>query len=326
MAYRIMTTASAVPHKIVTNDDLAKILETSNDWIESRTGIIERHIAVDENTSDLCYRVAEKLLAQANVAPEQIKAIIVATMTPDYYTPATAAIVQGKLGATHAFAFDISAACSGFTYALSVARGYIQLPTDYVLVIGGEVTSKVLDWSDRSSAVLFGDGAAGVLLQGTPEEADGWYGEQLLTIGRQSEQLTSGYTPATQANFGQVGQTHIQSTFFQMAGQAIYQFSTRQVPRAIEAAVLAAGLSLDQVDHFLVHQANARLITKMASQLNQPLTKFPMNLQHYGNTSAASIPLLLAEQVASGKIKRGDCCVLCGFGGGLTIGIQIIQY
>ena len=326
MAFKIIETASALPANIVTNDDLTAIMETSNEWIESRTGILERRISETENTSDLCLRVAQTLLDKSGIAVSQINAIIVATMTPDYYTPSTAAIVQGRLGADQAFAFDISAACSGFTYALSAARGYVQTPDDYVLVIGGEVISKMLDWSDRSTAVLFGDGAAGVLLQGTTSDQESWVSEKLITIGTESDQLVSGYAPVKRPNFGQVGQTQVGIDFFKMTGKAIYQFSTRRVPKAIEAAVLEAGLTLDQIDHFLVHQANSRLITKMASMLDQPLTKFPMNLQHYGNTSAASIPLLLAEQVETNHVKRGDVCVLCGFGGGLTIGIQIIRY
>lgn len=325
MAFKMIATAQQVPQKIVTNDDLAKRLETSNEWIESRTGIKERRIAQTENTSDLCTQVARQLLNQQQLAASQVKAIIVATMTPDYYTPATAAIVQGNIEAVNAFAFDISAACSGFTYALSVAKGYLQSEDDYVMVIGGEVISKVLDWSDRSSAVLFGDGAAGVLLQGT-QAADAWLGERLVTLGQQNDQLTSGQLVTGQTNWQAPTQTHLAIDFFQMSGRSIYNFATRTVPVELEQAVLAAGYSLDQVDHFLIHQANARLITQLAKRLKQPLSKFPMNLQHYGNTSAASIPLLLDEEVQQGRIKTGDLCVLCGFGGGLTIGIQIIRY
>lgn len=325
MAFKIIATAHQVPTQIVTNDDLTQNLATSDEWIKSRTGIETRHIVETENTSDLCTQVAQQLLAQQNLAATKLKAIIVATMTPDYYTPATAAIVQGQLGATNAFAFDISAACSGFMYALSVARGYLQTEQDYVLVIGGEVISKVLDWSDRSTAVLFGDGAAGVLLQGTTE-SDCWQGERLVTLGQQSDQLTSGYLKSVPNQWQLPGSQKLTLDTFKMAGRSIYDFSTRTVPTEIEIAVLAAGLTLDQIDYFLVHQANARLIKQLAKRLSQPLSKFPMNLQHYGNTSAASIPLLFDEEIQQGRLQRGDLCLLCGFGGGLTIGIQIIRY
>ncbi|GBG94580.1 3-oxoacyl-ACP synthase 3 [Ligilactobacillus salitolerans] len=321
---RIVETASYVPDKVVTNDDLSKIMDTSDEWITARTGIKERRISLGENTSDLCTKAALKLLKQSGWSAESLDMIIVATMSPDSYTPATAAIVQGNIGASHAFCFDISAACSGFVYGMQTAAQFLKQDWPLkILLLGGEVLSKVIDWSDRGTAVLFGDGAAGVLLDNQYSADSGLLASVLETYGDQHTKLTAGQTKPL-LEFPPQRATQISP--FEMDGQAVYKFATHAVPKTILAALKQAELSLEDVDHFVLHQANARIIKAIAKRLHQPLEKFPINIQKYGNTSAASEPLLLDELVASQQIKRGDIIVLSGFGGGLTVGTQIIKY
>lgn len=312
---KITATASYVPDKIVTNDDLSHLMDTSDEWIYSRTGIKERRISVGENTSDLCGKVAVKLLDEANVKPEELDFILVATITPDFNTPAVACQVQGMIGATNAFAFDISAACAGFVYALSMAEKLIRTGSKKGLVIGGEVLSKVLDWKDRSSAVLFGDGAAGVLIEASTKQhiikeslkADGTRGMSLTSGFRSNQNPFSTNAPAYHA-------------CMQMVGREIFDFATRDVVSSI-----AEIIENEEVDYYLLHQANARILDKVARKLKQPRTQFLQNMQHYGNTSAASIPLLLDEEVKKGTLTlgSGQHVVFSGFGGGLTWGTML---
>lgn len=312
---KITATASYVPDKIVTNDDLSHLMDTSDEWIYSRTGIKERRISVGENTSDLCGKVAVKLLDEANVNPEELDFILVATITPDFNTPAVACQVQGMIGATNAFAFDISAACAGFVYALSMAEKLIRTGSKKGLVIGGEVLSKVLDWKDRSSAVLFGDGAAGVLIEASTKQhiikeslkADGTRGMSLTSGFRSNQNPFSTNAPAYHA-------------CMQMVGREIFDFATRDVVSSI-----AEIIENEEVDYYLLHQANARILDKVARKLKQPRAQFLQNMQHYGNTSAASIPLLLDEEVKKGTLTlgSGQHVVFSGFGGGLTWGTML---
>ncbi|WP_313538978.1 beta-ketoacyl-ACP synthase III [Enterococcus sp.] len=312
---KITATASYVPDKIVTNDDLSHLMDTSDEWIYSRTGIKERRISVGENTSDLCGKVAVKLLDEANVNPEELDFILVATITPDFNTPAVACQVQGMIGATNAFAFDISAACAGFVYALSMAEKLIRTGSKKGLVIGGEVLSKVLDWEDRSSAVLFGDGAAGVLIEASTKQhiikeslkADGTRGMSLTSGFRSNQNPFSTNAPAYHA-------------CMQMVGREIFDFATRDVVSSI-----AEIIENEEVDYYLLHQANARILDKVARKLKQPRAQFLQNMQHYGNTSAASIPLLLDEEVKKGTLTlgSGQHVVFSGFGGGLTWGTML---
>ncbi|MDN2452860.1 beta-ketoacyl-ACP synthase III [Lactobacillus sp. UCMA15818] len=320
---RINEVASYVPSKIVTNDDLGKIMDTSDEWISSRTGIRQRHISLNENTAEICSKVAIKLLQGSSWSPESIDLIIVATMSPDSYTPATAALVQGKVGAVNAVAFDVSAACSGFVYGLAVAEGFLlQEDIKRVMLIGGEVLSKVINWSDRTSAVLFGDGAAGILLEKSASDS-GILAKDLKTYGELGDKLEAGKTNAI-AEFPRMGKHEISA--FSMSGRDVYKFATHKVPLSIQNAAAKAGIELEQIDWFVMHQANSRIVTQIAKKLQQPIEKFPMNIAEYGNTSAASVPLLLDELVQKGKIKRGQIVALSGFGGGLTVGTQIIKY
>lgn len=312
---RITATASYAPEKIVTNDDLAMIMETSDEWIFSRTGIKERRIATDENTSDLCVKVAQQLLEDAKLPADQLDFILVATITPDFLTPSTACLVQGKIGAKNAFAFDLTAACSGFVYALSMGDKLIRTGSRRGIVIGAEVFSKVLDWQDRGTAVLFGDAAAGVLLtdEGTKPLITK---EALKADGSRGLSLTSGYIPNN--NPYRQPEDHFKSEI-QMDGRAIFDFATRDVVKAIDELVAE---DKEQVDYFLLHQANTRILDKVARKLKVPREKFPQNMDRYGNTSAASVPLLLDELIKKGTLSLGSQqqLVLSGFGGGLTWG------
>ena len=272
---KITATARYLPEKIVSNDDLAEWMDTSDEWIQSRTGIKQRHIAETENTSDMCALVAKKLIDKSGIDPVDLDFIIVATMSPDYTSPSVACQVQGELGAKQAMAFDIAAACAGFVYALATAENFMRAGMQRGIVIGGEKTSKLLDWQDRSSAVLFGDGAAGVLLEAN--EKASIIKQMLRADGERANSLTSGFRKNS--------------------------------------------------NYYLLHQANKRIIEKIARKMNEPIEKFPMNLMNYGNTSAASIPILLDELIEANilSLNSNQKVVLTGYGGGLAWGNLLIQ-
>ncbi len=312
---KITATASYVPEKIVTNDDLSNLMDTSDEWIHSRTGIKKRRVAVGENTSDLCIRVAQTLLQDAQLSAESLDFILVATITPDFNTPAVACQVQGAIGAVNAFAFDISAACAGFVYALSMAEKLIRTGAKKGLVIGGEVLSKVLDWNDRSTAVLFGDGAGGLLLEASSEQH--LLKESLKADGTRGMSLTSGFR-TNENPFSQNAPAY--SACMQMIGREIFDFATRDVVASINDLT-----QNEAIDYFLLHQANSRILDKVARKLKQPREKFLQNMQDYGNTSAASIPLLLDEEIKRGTLSlgSGQKVVFSGFGGGLTWGTML---
>lgn len=320
---RITSTASYHPPLKVTNQQLSTIMNTSDEWIKTRTGIHQRYISNTENTSDLAVNVGTQLLTNANLKATELDLIIIATMSPDAYTPSTAAIVQGRLGAKNAIAFDISAACTGFIYAINTSE--LMLKSSHwknAMVIGTEVLSKLIDWKDRSTAVLFGDGAGGVLLQKTTTTTPLILGRDLHTFGDLGDKIIAGKTtPKT----GFPKQLTSLSPFT-MAGRDVYRFATHEVPRSITSAVQQANLKLDDIDYFLLHQANERIITQIAKRLAQPITKFPMNISEYGNTAAASEPILLTQAIAHELIKPGNIIAMSGFGGGLSTGTIILNY
>lgn len=309
---QITQTASFVPEKVVTNDQLAQIMDTSDEWIQSRTGIKKRHIATTQNTSDLCIKVAETLLKKSEYAAADLDFIIVATMSPDYNSPSVACLVQGAIGANHAMCFDLSAACSGFVYALSMGDKMIRTGSKKGLIIGGEVISKVLDWTDRTTAVLFGDGAGGVLLEAAEKEHI--TAENLQADGTRAMSLTSGFT-AVNNPYTEDGTK--QRPYLSMEGREIFDFAVRDVVQQIKKVMDEQN---KEIDYFLLHQANARILDKIAKKVNVSRAKFLQNMDSYGNTSAASIPILLDEAVASKKIVLGNQqnVILSGFGGGLT--------
>lgn len=313
---KIRATARYLPEKMVTNDDLAKWMDTSDEWIQSRTGIRQRHIAEAENTSDLCFKVAEKLIAKTEIDPLSVDFIIVATMSPDYTSPSVACQVQGQLGAKNAMAFDVSAACAGFVYALATAENFMRGGMQRGIVIGGEKTSKLLDWQDRSSAVLFGDGAAGVLLEASEEASI--IKQMLRADGKRANALTAGF----RLNNNVFHESPEISTALVMDGRGIWNFALNDVTKSLKEFI-----GEDSVDYYLLHQANKRIIEKIARKMKEPIEKFPMNLMNYGNTSAASIPILLDELVEAGtlSLNSNQKVVLTGYGGGLAWGNLLIQ-
>ncbi|NQI34605.1 ketoacyl-ACP synthase III [Streptococcus suis] len=319
---KISQVARYLPEKIVTNDDLAQIMDTTDDWVRSRTGIGQRHVVTDQTTSDLATAVAQDLLEKAQIGAEEIDFIILATMTPDSVMPSTAALVQAKIGATKAFAYDLVAACSGFVYALSTAEKLIASGRyQKGMVIGAETLSRVVDWSDRSTAVLFGDGAGGVLLEACVQPS--FLGEILRTDGSRGASLTAGIdqkcTPFSDATCSQ--------PYIQMEGRAIFEFATRDVTGTIAELLSQQGLLADRIDFYLLHQANSRILDKMARKMGVASEKFPANMDKYGNTSAASIPILLSECVEAGSLHLdgSQTVVLAGFGGGLTWGTLLLK-
>ncbi|NJW39295.1 beta-ketoacyl-ACP synthase III [Streptococcus sp. ZY1909104] len=319
---KISQVAHYLPEKIVTNDDLAQIMDTTDDWVHSRTGIGQRHVVTDQTTSDLATAVAEDLLEKAQIGAEEIDFIILATMTPDSVMPSTAALVQAKIGATKAFAYDLVAACSGFVYALSTAEKLIASGRyQKGMVIGAETLSRVVDWTDRSTAVLFGDGAGGVLLEACVQPS--FLGEILRTDGSRGASLTAGIdqkcTPFSDATCSQ--------PYIQMEGRAIFEFATRDVTGTIAELLSQQGLLADRIDFYLLHQANSRILDKMARKLGVASEKFPANMDKYGNTSAASIPILLSECVEAGTLRLdgSQTVLMAGFGGGLTWGALLLK-
>lgn len=319
MGLKIIDSAKYSPERIITNDELAQTLDTSDEWISKRTGIKQRHRIDEVTNAVMATRVAEDLLAKTDTAPEEVDLIVVATMSPDYQTPSVAAQVQGALKASRAMAFDISAACSGFVYGMSVVNQMLQSPNYHkALLIGSEALSRLLDWQDRSTAVLFGDSAAGVLVENDPASSASLIAERLTTYGDLGEHLTAGNVAALTDS--------TQSYFFQMNGRKVYEFATNRVPESIQAVLQAAEIDAKDVKYFLLHQANARIIKSVAKRLELPIEKFPINIADYGNTAAASEPLLLAELMQEHKIQRGDIIVFSGFGGGLTIGTNVIKF
>lgn len=319
MGLKIIDSAKYSPERIITNDELAQTLDTSDEWISKRTGIKRRHRIGEETNATMATRVAEALLTKTNTLPEEVDLIVVATMSPDYQTPSVAALVQGALKASRAMAFDISAACSGFVYGMSVVNQMLQSPNYHkALLIGSEALSRLLDWQDRSTAVLFGDSAAGVLVENDPASSASLIAERLTTYGDLGEHLTAGNVAALTDS--------TQTYFFQMNGRKVYEFATNRVPESIKAVLQAAEIDAKGVKYFLLHQANARIIKSVAKRLDLPLEKFPINIADYGNTAAASEPLLLAELMQEHKIQRGDIIVFSGFGGGLTIGTNVIKF
>ncbi|MBW7881152.1 MAG: ketoacyl-ACP synthase III [Caldilineaceae bacterium] len=308
-----------VPEKVITNHDLEQIVDTSDEWIRSRTGIEERHVAADpkETTVSLAVAAARKALEVADVPANRIDLIICATTTPEHSFPASACLIQDTLGATNAGAFDLSAACSGFVYGLSMARGHILAgDAEYVLVIGAETLSRIVDWTDRETCILFGDGAGAVLVAASEVPggilavdlgSDGSGGDTLIVPAGGSAMPTSLETVSS-------GQHYVK-----MDGKAVFRFATRVMAAATRRVLERAGYSTEDVDLVVPHQANIRIIqSSVLNQLKIPEDRVFVNLQKYGNTSTASIPIALCEAIEAGRLHPGDKVVFVGFGAGLT--------
>lgn len=326
---------SYLPENIVNNSDLSSIVETSDEWINSRTGISERRISVGENTSDLATRVAKQLMNKANVLPEDIGLIIIATMSPDYLTPSVGCIVQGNIKAINALAFDINAACSGFVYGLSLAEKFMQTGLyKNALVIGAEVLSKIVNWKDRGTCVLFGDGAGGVLIRREDLEEDLIIAEDINSNGASWKSLRGGKVPLRNPFVGELdsedglevcNKDDDLEYYLKMNGLEIFNFATRIVPKSIEKILDNSGENIDNIKYIVPHQANSRIIDIVAKKLKLDREKFYLNLDKYGNTSSASIPIALAEMKAKNLLEQGDKIIIVGFGAGLTWASMIIN-
>lgn len=318
MTIRIMGTGSSLPAKAVSNDDLAKIMDTSDEWIRSRTGIESRHIAVEETTTSMAVDAAEKALADAGIGAEELDLIIVASVSPDKCFPSTACEVQAAIGATNAVAFDLNAACSGFLFGLSVANAYFSSGIyQKALIIGAETLSKMMDWNDRSTCVLFGDGAGAAVVEksetGLLSIIQGSDGARGSVLTCQNRPVNNPYVKNDTA-----------LDYAKMNGQEVYKFAVRTVPNAISEVLEKGNTSADEVKYYVLHQANIRIIDAVAKRLSQPVEKFPTNLQKCGNISAGSVPILLDFIHKEGILQRGDKIVLAGFGAGLTWGAALL--
>lgn len=321
---RIEGTGVGLPEKIVTNKDLELLLDTSDEWIVSRTGIYERRIAEKESLLELSETAARKALERAGVLPGELDMIIAATLTADNVLPNLSSGLQKILGAKKAVCFDMSAACSGFIFALNTARMYIQGgAAQKVLVIGGEILSKIMDWSDRSTCILFGDGAGAAVVSAC-EENEGILAADMGSDGAKGHVLSLAGRPVENP-FREKKPKREEEAYVHMEGQEVFKFAVSQVPKSICNLLEKAGKTVEEVDWFLLHQANMRIIKAAAKRLSAPEEKFLLNLQNFGNTSAASVPILLNENLEKGRINRGDLIVLSGFGGGLTWGSMLIQ-
>ncbi|CAH1197890.1 3-oxoacyl-[acyl-carrier-protein] synthase 3 protein 1 [Paenibacillus plantiphilus] len=321
----IIGTGKYVPERILSNKELEQMVETNDEWIVTRTGIRERRIAAPEQaTSDLAFNAAEIALKAAGITAAELDLIIVATITPDMFFPSTACLLQEKLGATKAAAFDLSAACSGFIYGLATANSMIASGMyKHVLVVGAECLSRITDYTDRNTCILFGDGAGAVVLGPVPEGrgfrsfelgADGSGGELLKVCGGGSR------VPSTEASIAE------KQHYIYMAGSEVFKFAVRIMGNAAEEALSKAGIDKGKIDLLIPHQANIRIIQSALNKLSLSEDKCMINLDKYGNVSAASIPIALAEAVEQGRVNEGDCLVLVGFGGGLTWGASVLVW
>lgn len=321
----IIGTGSYVPDKILSNEDLSRLVDTSDEWITTRTGIKQRRVAAkDENTSDMATKAALRALEQAKVSPKDLNLILVATATPDMLFPATACFVQKKIGAVNAACLDISAACAGFLFGIEIAQQFITSHThDTVLVIGAEKLTSITNWTDRNTCVLFGDGAGAAVLRHrgsshgvitTHIGSDGQFTDILFMPGGGSR------CPITRDN------VDLNLNTIHMSGKEVYKQAVTVMVRASQKALKDAGLSADDIACVIPHQANLRIIEAIADRLKIPLEKFYVNLDKYGNTSAAAVAIALDEANRSGRIKQGDYVLMVVFGGGLTWASTVIEW
>lgn len=315
----------SVPERVLTNDDLAEMVDTNDAWIQSRTGIRERRIASDDqSTATLATDAARNALAQAKVSPSDVDLIIVATSSPEYIFPATASIVQDSIGAIKAGAFDLSAACTGFILALNMATQAICTGSiKTALVIGSETLSRLVDWTDRSTCILFGDGAGAFVLQAS-QEPGGVLTSVMRSDGSGAELLC---LPAGGSKLPASEKTVRDGLhYLSMNGNEVFRFATRVMAQATKDVIAKAGIKLEELDWVIPHQANRRIIETAARRLKLPIERFVINLDHYGNTSTASIPLATVEAAQEGKLIPGDNIVFVGFGAGLTWGALAVQW
>lgn len=324
MKTRILGTGSAVPSRVVTNQELETFLDTSDEWIQERTGIGSRHAATTETTTSLAAEACLKALEDAGKKPEEVDLILAATVSPDCTFPCLACEIQAAIGADHATAYDVNAACAGFLFALNSATAYIQCGMYHnALIVGAEVLTKIVDWNDRSSCILFGDGAGAAFVvedeEGVVSMVQGANGKKGMALYRYESPVNNPFREAVATEEETQG-----SGYLEMNGQEVFRFAVSQVPESIHKVLEKAGWDKSEVGHYILHQANARIIQSIAKRLGEPEEKFPMNLHNYGNMSSASIPVLLDEMNKAGTLKRGEKIIMSGFGAGLTYGATAV--
>lgn len=323
---QIIGTGSYAPAQVITNRDLEELVDTSEAWIVERTGIKERRKAAPgEATSDMAVAAAREALAMAGLSPEELELIVVGTITPDMPMPSCAVFVQAKLGAKKAFAFDVAAACAGSVYALSVADQFIRSgQVKRALVIGADVFTGVLNWKDRNTCVLFGDGAGAMVLAASEEQGRGILSTHLRTDGSLAEILTipagGSREPLTEENL------HMQRHKVTMNGREVFKCAVRELTAVTQEALKVHGFTTHQVDHVIAHQANIRIIEAVMQRIEIPIEKCWINLDKYGNTSAASVPMSLDEANRSGRLKRGDLIAMMAVGSGMTWGSAVVRW
>lgn len=320
MRVQIIGTGSCLPEKIVTNDYLSTIVDTSDEWISSRTGIRQRHISVEETTVSLSTEAARRAMEMAQITSEEIDLIIVATCTADTLVPSTACQVQDQIGAVNATAFDLNAACAGFVFAMTVVDSMMQAGTcRTALVIGAETLSRIVDWKDRSTCVIFADGAGAAVVRAAETGVFG------LTTGSDGSKGGTIYVKSRE-NYNPFVTEKRPTDYLYMDGGEVFKFAVRKIPEAIQKTLDAANLTADDIDWYLLHQANARINQSIAKRLKISIDKVPANVDRVGNTSGGSVPILLDEVNRKGLLKSGDKVVLAGFGAGLTWGVIILTW
>ena len=321
---KILGSGHYVPKTIVSNDDLSKVVDTNDEWISSRTGISTRHISDGESVSDIASKAAILAIEDANINVNDIDMILLATMTPDSMLPNSASIIQKNIGAINATCFDLNAACSGFLFALNTANAYLKSKMcKNILVIGAETLSKIVDWSDRASCVLFGDGAGAMIV--TADDTKAYYSVS-GSDGAKGHVLTGGAT-LLKNMLVNTNEPIINNNdyYMHMDGQEVFKFAVTKVPECINEVLDKSSLTADEIDCFILHQANVRIISSVAKRLGVSPEKLPVNLNKYGNTSAASIPILFDELRKSGALDNAKKVVFSGFGGGLTWGASLME-
>lgn len=322
MIGKICGTGSCVPGHILDNDDLSQMVETNDAWIRERTGVARRHIIEEETTVSMAAEAARRALENGNVRAEEVDLLIVCTFTSEVLLPCAACEVQKELGAVRAACFDLNAACTGFLFAYNTAQAYIAAGLcRTVLLIGSESLSNMVDWKDRGTCILFGDGAGAAVLRAEPGElpvpvmhSDGRSGSALTLMSRHRKGWVE--EPASA----------LPEEFIRMDGREVFRFAVRKVPEVIHELLDAGGMALDEIDYFVLHQANRRIVESVAKRLDTDIGRFPMNLEEYGNTSSASIPILLDEMNRDGRLKPGQTIVLAGFGAGLSWGAALLKW
>ena len=326
----ICGTGACVPDRILDNNEIAEFVDTSDQWIQERTGVARRRIAVEETTSSMAAEAGRQAMEEAGIGPEEIDLILAATATPDHIFPCAACEIQERLQAVNAVCFDLNAACSGFLFAYQTAQAYIASGVyRTVLVVGSESLSRIVNWEDRGTCILFGDGSGAAVLRA--QEGKNWIpaahsngkgGPALLCTGPNAAKAgEKGNLPGQSEDWNKGAEMEIT-----MDGKAVFQFAVRKVPEVIHEVLDSNGLTAEDIDWFILHQANKRIVESVAKRLKTDISRFPMNLQEYGNTSSASIPILLNEMNRKGLMKKGQKIVMAGFGAGLYWGAAVLEW